>query len=178
MFCVKLTLAVLLLFSSSFGLPSTNDTSQIGQYTLTNLFQNDLSLNYTSAPSFLLVSPSVVGASISSACSLLGEVPVSFTSLSTASQSALFYQLQYQISPSGAAAFPSNQQFWVSSGAGSKTCNYVTVGSNGLKEGSESCSAKLPVICSQTAPYNIASEADTSSKWSHSVSSNGVTFTG
>lgn len=156
--------ATTLAFSTSTPLP------------LNLLFQN--SLNWTensiSHPGLLLSSTPSPLLAAEEACSSLSEELATISSSHASFQQLLDYQI-YD------GALKDDQLLWIhqSSDKRSHSEKCTAVKANNLAETvQEDCSAKLPALCSNSAPYSNSTLADSSSRWHVSVSSEGRSYIG
>lgn len=143
---------------------------------LTLLFQN--SLNHTenaASPGGFIVISDVTGQSAAAACQSLSETPAIVQSLSATSSQDLVDLLRFQ-------ANSGSQKFWIGDESNNSKalgfCQTVQVTSNGLRFAAVSCSSRLPVVCTQSAPFSNANTRDTSARFQIAVNSRGKQFTG
>ncbi|KAI0382879.1 alpha/beta-hydrolase [Hypomontagnella monticulosa] len=158
---LRLSLAVLLVGAAAAPSPQTLGSS------LTLLIDNDLqgaSGLASNSGALLLEARSLKDAR--SACEAVGEQLWSAKLGTKSIQSSLDY-LKYTGSDL------STLQFWVASG--SQAVEAVNINGSVLNTQS---SAKLPVLCTNSAPFSNETSQDTSKKWQVTVTSNNESLTG
>ncbi|EIN14742.1 carboxylesterase from carbohydrate esterase [Punctularia strigosozonata HHB-11173 SS5] len=133
------------------------------------LYQNDL--NWTSATEHagaILLEPRSGQAAVQS-CAALSESLLSANGLHFFSDIAsLLAYLSFQ------GRYPAEQEYWIAP-ASANTCTTIT---GGAKVKNSSCQRVLPVLCSQSAPYRVASLQDQDPRWRLSVGAEDLTVTG
>lgn len=156
---------------------------------LTLLFQN--SLNWTqsaiSHPGLLLSSTPTTLISAQDVCDSLSENLVDISDSSEAVRADYQQLLDFQIY---LGALSENDLLWVGQPAsqwveqpapqsvGDLILQCTALEAKSLALVSTSCSAELPVLCTNSAPYSNSTVNDTSSSWWLSVESLNRTFTG
>lgn len=143
---------------------------------LTLLYQNSLNwtLNSLEHPGLLLYSTPISASAAIDVCSSLSENLVDVAAASVATKADYQNLLNFQIHDH---VLSKTSLLWVSAHSTSKSqCTAVSAAT--LKTVEVSCATKLPVLCTNSAPYQIAADSDTSSRWHTTVQSQGRTFTG
>lgn len=143
-------------------------------FPLTLLFQNSLNFtqNALSHPGLILASSHASLVEAQAICGSLSESIADFSSLSPDVTSDFQNLLDYQVH---IGTFGSEQLLWVKQ-SNPATCEAVRA--NDLAIIRTSCTATLPVLCTQSAPYSNSELQDASPRFQSSVNSQGRTFVG
>lgn len=139
------------------------------------LYQNNLDWDQADSgqrqAGYLLLTSPLSADEAAARCSVLGEA---LAPSSAMSDPGLQAQIDYIVYDGSYAA---GQSFWVA-GRNAFTTSAKSKAVPRLKVSKPAGSSKLPAICTQSAPWNVANSTDTSSRWQVATQSNGVQYTG
>lgn len=154
-----------------YAVPSTESLAS----GLRILYQNDLDWNRAASTSrqsgYILLTAPQNAAQAAQACKALGEQLVSSTATTNSGLEAQLSNLVYE------GTYSVGQKFWA------RNSRVLTISSssstgNVNSASTSQTSTKYPAICTQSAPWNVVNQTDTSVQWQVASAANNVDFLG